>query len=91
MSHYKAVKVLPDHGGWVKVLPDHGGDHGGWVKVLPNHGGAGKANYRTTSYVVKVKVMHNGSLSCGGRRAGIEVETGNPLRFPNVLPLSPLI
>ena len=68
MSHYKAVKVLPDHGGWVKVLPDHGGDHGGWVKVLPdhggrvkvlpNHGGAGKANYRTTSYVVKVKVMN---------------------------------
>ena len=67
MSHYKAVKVLPDHGGWVKVLPDHGGDHGEWVKVLPNHGdrvkvlpnhgGAGKANYRTTSYVVKVKVM----------------------------------
>ena len=67
MSHYKAVKVLPDHGGWVKVLPDNGGDHGGWVKVLPdhrgrvkvlpNHGGAGKANYRTTSYVVKVKVM----------------------------------
>ena len=67
MSHYKAVKVLPDHGDWVKVLPDHGGDHGGWVKVLPdhggrvkvlpNHGGAGKANYRTTSYVVKVKVM----------------------------------
>ena len=25
------------------------------------------------------------------RAGGVEVETGNPLRFPNVLPLSPLI